>query len=137
MRAIGRQGAALAAESPGAHRNNPDRYISLCRARPNQSNDPADDRPAEQQVDNENAHGVGLVPPDERRQEIQQHRENQEEHFRTSLALIRPKASAPTPAQKTIRSGKPICSRRFASALANIRSLPQAPCTLASSSTNF
>src|SRR5439155_23137757 len=96
IRPIMGQKAALAAE-PAEHWYEPHWHVPFSGACANQRNHPADDRPAEEEVHEENAHRVSLVPPDERRQEVQQDRENQEKHFRTPSALIRPKASTPTP----------------------------------------
>jgi hypothetical protein len=59
-----------------------DRNVSLPRASPDQGNHPADDGPAKEQIHKKDANGVGFVPPNNSRQEVQQDREKQEEHFK-------------------------------------------------------
>jgi hypothetical protein len=80
MGPVRRKSAALAAKPPAAHWNHPDGDVSLRRASPDQSNKPADDRPAEKQIHQENSHEIALVPRQYRREKVQNRGEKQESH---------------------------------------------------------
>lgn len=82
-----RERAALAAKPPGVHRNHPDGNVPFRRAGPDQRNKPADDRPAGEQVHEENSHEVGLVPRQYCREEVKDRGEKKEGHVFTLSAL--------------------------------------------------
>ena len=114
MRPVGRHGAALRAEAAGTCGNRVGRNIdmTLRRASPNQGDEPANDGPSEEKIHDENTSRVGFVPPNQRREEIDQNRENHEKHFRTPSGSIRPKAKHTNLFCLTIRGASLVCSAR-------------------------
>jgi hypothetical protein len=54
--------------------------ISLCRASPDQGNDPPNYRPSEEQVEQKDTRGITFIAPNNRRKEIQQNHEGQGKH---------------------------------------------------------
>jgi hypothetical protein len=132
----GRKRAALAAKPPRAHRNHSDGNVSLLGAGPDQRHEPADDCPPEKQVQDENAHGIWTVPPNNGGKEIQENRENQESHhftpFRTSWSW-RDTSAGP---YLKVRGNSQDCSRH-SRPLQRLGDHAPALWTLASNSTNF
>ena len=73
--------AALAAEpSAWRHRHQPHRTIWFRRDGPHQSNHPADHRPSQEHVEQDDSRGVALIAPNDGRQEIQKNQEKQGQH---------------------------------------------------------
>src|SRR5208282_30222 len=75
-----------AVASPARPRHYQDVRLRLRRARPNQRDDPADDRPPKKQVHNQYPAEVPLVVPNHRRQKVQQRREQYKHHVTTPFS---------------------------------------------------
>lgn len=100
------KGAALAAEpSACLHRYHSQRTVRLRREGPDKSNHPADHRPPQKQVDQDDSRGVALIAPDNGRQEIQKNQEKQGQH-RAPLSL-RPRRGRHTCAPLAIDTHAP------------------------------
>ena len=86
MRRGNRGPAAVATEmrtrGPG---DNHHRHACLGGASPEKRDHPADDRPAEKEIHQEDAHGILLVMPDDRGQEVEQYSEREKCHLGISF----------------------------------------------------
>ena len=107
--------AALAAEvSAWRHRDQPHRTIRLRGDGPDQSNHPADHRPSQKHVEQDDSRGVALIAPNYGRQEIQKNQEKQGQH------------SAPLSLQP--RRGRHPCAPLSNDTLPPLKMFPQPSC---------
>src|SRR5580692_958030 len=74
--------AAIAKRGASGHQHGV--HARIRRASPQQRNKPPDHCPTCQQIQNENSRGIALVMADDRRQKIQQCRNEKKRHVRTS-----------------------------------------------------
>ena len=119
-----REGSALAAEPPASrHRNHAHRVIRLRRAGPHQGNHPADHRPSQKQVQQNDPRSVSFISSNDRWQEVQQNQGKQGQH-RAPLSLQRRRSRHPRAPLSLIRSAAQKC---FVDRLLVYRRLPGQP----------
>jgi len=90
MRGGNRRPATVAAEmracGPGDEHNG---HAGFRGAGPEERDDPADDRPAEEKIHQEDAHGILLVMPDDGRKEVHQQSKCEKGHDHISSTAFR------------------------------------------------